>query len=76
MGLTQSCMCLTQPKKEMSRLVREAVEQLPEAEQEAVLLLAFEGLTSREAAPRFCTSNSRIAEPGSFISASSVSRRP
>ena len=37
-------------KKEMIRLVREAVERLPEPEREVVLLMTFEGLNSSEAA--------------------------
>jgi RNA polymerase sigma-70 factor (ECF subfamily) len=37
-------------KKEMIELVRKAVEDLPDTEQEIVLLLAFEGLSSSEAA--------------------------
>jgi RNA polymerase sigma-70 factor (ECF subfamily) len=37
-------------EKEMIQVVREAVENLPDAEREIVLLLAFEGLSSSEAA--------------------------
>lgn len=37
-------------KKELARLVRDAVDRLAESDREVVLLLAFEGLTSSEAA--------------------------